>query len=91
MSLLHRRQLAGGHAIYDRIICSFLSFRSIITISILLRVALILYSEWHDARSVVKYTDIDYRVFSDATHFILNPGPDNHATGPIGRYLRIGE
>ncbi|KAG5219995.1 glycosyltransferase family protein [Salix suchowensis] len=41
--------------------------RVILIASVILRVALILYSEWHDAHSVVKYTDIDYRVFSDAT------------------------
>ncbi|KAF8197534.1 glycosyltransferase family 50 protein [Pholiota molesta] len=37
-------------------------------------VGLILYSEWHDARSVVKYTDVDYRVFSDAASFVLHLG-----------------
>ena len=55
-----------------------------IAISILLRVALILYSEWHDAHSVIKYTDIDYRVFSDAARFILYPNlQGNIAKGPL--------
>ncbi len=67
------------------------SFRSVILISVLLRVALILYSEWHDARSTVKYTDIDYRVFSDAAKFVLYPSPTNLAQGPLGKWLGVGE
>ncbi|CCM04724.1 uncharacterized protein FIBRA_06912 [Fibroporia radiculosa] len=55
-----------------------------------LRIALIVYSEWHDAHSVVKYTDIDYRVFSDAAHFVLHPVSDNNAQGPIGAWLTVG-
>lgn len=61
------------------------SFRNVLLISIFLRIGLILYSEWHDARSVMKYTDVDYRVFSDAARFILHPGPGdaNQARGPL--------
>ncbi|KZV75540.1 glycosyltransferase family 50 protein [Peniophora sp. CONT] len=60
------------------------SFGPILAISIALRVGLIVYSEWHDARSIVKYTDVDYRVFSDATQFLLHSGPGNSAEGPLG-------
>ncbi len=67
------------------------SFTTILVISSLLRVGLILYSEWHDAHSVVKYTDIDYRVFSDATRFVLNPTETNKAQGPLGRWFGLGE
>ncbi|KAF8643897.1 hypothetical protein AX16_008913 [Volvariella volvacea WC 439] len=74
------------------------TFRTIILISVALRVGLILYSEWHDAHSVVKYTDIDYRVFSDAAGFVLHPdkprlGGDgegvnvNWPKGPLVRWL----
>ncbi|KAI0333495.1 glycosyltransferase family 50 protein [Cubamyces sp. BRFM 1775] len=66
------------------------SFSRILLISTVLRVALIGYSEWHDAHSVVKYTDVDYRVFSDAARFLLEPSPHNRAEGPIARYLNIG-
>ena len=67
------------------------SFNQLLVVSTALRVALILYSEWHDAHSVVKYTDVDYRVFSDAARFLLEPSEDNHAQGPLGRFMSIGE
>lgn len=67
------------------------SFRNILILSVVIRAALILYSEWHDARSVVKYTDIDYRVFNDAARFILRPSPGNQAQGPLGERLGVGE
>ncbi len=67
------------------------SFRTIVLASVALRVALIVYSEWHDAHSVVKYTDIDYRVFSDATTFLLHPSYDNHARGRFGHLVNLGE
>ena len=66
------------------------SFATVLTVSGVLRVALILYSEWHDAHSVVKYTDVDYRVFSDAARFVLNPNSENRAEGPLARFLHIG-
>lgn len=65
-------------------------FWSTLVASAVLRVGLILYSEWHDAHSVVKYTDVDYRVFSDAARFLLQPNGtqlDNAAKGPIARRL----
>lgn len=38
--------------------------------SILLRVVLFFYGLWQDANSPLKYTDIDYYVFTDASRFI---------------------
>lgn len=38
------------------------------------RIALIAYSVWHDAHFAVKYTDIDYVVFTDASRFITTGG-----------------
>ncbi|KAK2466712.1 hypothetical protein APHAL10511_000970 [Amanita phalloides] len=61
------------------------SFRNVLVASILLRVILILYSEWHDARSPMKYTDVDYRVFSDAARFLLHPTTDNRAKGLLSQ------
>ncbi|KAG5636199.1 hypothetical protein H0H81_008869 [Sphagnurus paluster] len=67
----------------------FPSFSTVLLLSVGIRVTLILYSEWHDARSVVKYTDIDYRVFSDAAQFLLRSGPGNanRAQGPLAHLL----
>ena len=68
-------------------------FLSILVASVALRVALILYSDWHDAHSVVKYTDIDYRVFSDAARFLVHPELPGSAfaKGPYGSWLGLGE
>jgi len=43
---------------------------AVITASILLRAGLLVYGRWQDANSAVKYTDIDYLVFTDASRFI---------------------
>jgi len=69
------------------------SFTNILIAATVLRIGLIAYSEWHDAHSVVKYTDVDYRVFSDAARFTLNPNPEsgNVARGPLGHYLPLGD
>ena len=66
------------------------SFTTILLVSSLLRVALIAYSEWHDAHSIVKYTDVDYRVFSDAARFVLNPSENNRAEGPLASLFNVG-
>lgn len=40
------------------------------TIAALLRLILLLYGQWQDAHSALKYTDIDYLVFTDAARFV---------------------
>ncbi|TDL24844.1 hypothetical protein BD410DRAFT_785563 [Rickenella mellea] len=75
------------------------SFAQLILASVLIRVVLIFYSEWHDAHSVVKYTDVDYRVFTDAAkyilrqkfNFVIEPETENVAQGPIGHWFPIGD
>lgn len=67
------------------------SFTTLLCISVLLRVALIKYSEWHDARSTVKYTDVDYRVFSDAAKSVYAPLEGAFAQGPWGSAFSIGD
>ncbi|EFC48919.1 predicted protein, partial [Naegleria gruberi] len=37
----------------------------------LIRMIVILYSIWHDSTFEVKYTDVDYQVFSDAAQFVV--------------------
>ncbi|ROV88474.1 hypothetical protein VMCG_10457 [Cytospora schulzeri] len=51
------------------------------TLSILLRVFLLIYGLWQDANSPLKYTDIDYLVFTDAARFLSHHHPD----GPYAR------
>ncbi|KAE8713380.1 GPI mannosyltransferase 1 [Hibiscus syriacus] len=46
--------------------------RSIFLISAIFRVGLILYGEWQDAHMEVRYTDVDYIVFSDAASLMAS-------------------
>ncbi|KIM21618.1 glycosyltransferase family 50 protein [Serendipita vermifera MAFF 305830] len=70
---------------------SKLRFVHIVALSLVVRLALIVYAEYHDAHSVLKYTDVDYRVFSDAARFTLNPSDGNYARGSLGRDIPLGD
>lgn len=48
----------------------FQSARAVFSASIILRAIFLLYGLWQDANSPMKYTDIDYNVFTDAARFI---------------------
>ena len=50
----------------------FSSTSRIIFLSILLRLILIVYGIYHDAHSPLKYTDVDYFVFTDAARFVYS-------------------
>lgn len=41
-----------------------------LTIGLLIRLAATLYSVYHDATNLVKYTDIDYSVFTDGASYV---------------------
>jgi phosphatidylinositol glycan class M len=46
------------------------AFTWIVIVSILLRVALLVYGEWQDSHFAVKFTDIDYLVFTDGARYV---------------------
>ena len=47
-----------------------LTMREWYTIATGLRLALVLYGEWQDRTMAVKFTDVDYYVFTDAAKFV---------------------
>lgn len=51
-----------------------IDFKIHLLFSFLVRLLLIIYGIYHDEVSHVKYTDIDYRVFTDASRHIINGG-----------------
>ena len=46
------------------------SLRALLLAGLLFRVLLLFYGEWQDAHFAVKFTDIDYHVFSDASRHV---------------------
>ena len=71
-------------------------FRYVLATAVAFRLCLIAYGEIHDRHSDLKYTDIDYRVFSDAAAFLTRPGAHSDPTvaaGPLSRFLglKVGE
>ncbi|CAJ0548833.1 Ff.00g024460.m01.CDS01 [Fusarium sp. VM40] len=51
-------------------IAPFLRTTPLFTIALLLRLGLLFYGIYQDAHSALKYTDIDYLVFTDASRFV---------------------
>lgn len=70
-----------------------ITLRNAMLLAVALRVGLLIYGDYHDRHSSLKYTDVDYRVFSDASRFIAHPSPSNLAQGFVSRVLswNLGE
>lgn len=49
-----------------------LSFRSVFGLALGIRLILVAFAEWQDANMIVKYTDVDYKVFSDASGHVVD-------------------
>lgn len=51
---------------------ALMNFRSLLLFSSLIRLVLIFYGEWQDTHMEVRYTDVDYIVFSDAASLVAS-------------------
>ncbi|MQL98722.1 hypothetical protein Taro_031434 [Colocasia esculenta] len=72
--------LAGGGAGEDALAMGAkVDLRRIMAASAALRVLLVAYGEWQDSHMEVRYTDVDYLVFSDAAALVASGG------SPFGR------
>lgn len=54
----------------EKIITKLTEKHVLFTTSIAIRLALVVYGDYQDRSMVVKYTDIDYHVFTDAAKFV---------------------
>nr|ACR37809.1 unknown [Zea mays] len=69
------------------------TLRRVVLVSAALRLALVVFGEWQDAHLEVRYTDVDYLVFSDAAASLATGGsPFARATyrySPILAFLLV--
>ena len=93
VSTANRRCLNSAHALSTRrrlVLHMAVFFRTAVTLAIILRGALVIYGAYQDGYSTLKYTDIDYRVFSDAARIMLQPAPEQRAKGWLVEWLGWG-
>lgn len=70
--MLYRSMLDSKNGVMSLTSSFFSQPRLVFGTAILFRLVLLLYGRWQDANSPMKYTDIDYLVFTDASRFIAN-------------------
>lgn len=44
--------------------------KTALVLALLIRTGVVLYGEWQDRNSIVKFTDVDYNVFTDAAEYM---------------------
>ena len=65
------------------------SLPRLLSLALAVRICLVLYGEIHDQHSLLKYTDVDYKVFSDAARHVCAGGSPYQRLTYRSVYARI--
>eukprot|EP00742_Colponemidia_sp_Colp-10_P003185 GILJ01003394.1.p1 GENE.GILJ01003394.1~~GILJ01003394.1.p1 ORF type:complete len:451 (+),score=49.55 GILJ01003394.1:390-1742(+) len=88
-----RSALSSSDAMSSSAPSRYLTDKWVYLSAAIIRLGLILYGEWQDANMIVKYTDVDYIVYSDAARFVVeNQSPFARLTyryTPLLAYLLV--